>query len=283
MSKAILVTGSNGLLGSAILSKLKDGGLAVEGFSGDIQNEKSYTKYKNKKYDWIIHTAAVTDVNGCEKNRRNCFNVNITGTKNVRDLASKCGAAFLYISTASVFSGVEGNYNEEDVPNPSNFYNVSKFAGEIITSEYEKGTIVRTNIIGVHPQGSRGKNFFEWLLDSVKSNQDLNLFNDVQINPLSNCTLANLIKVIIESEKILRVVHLGSSNTLSKAQIGKFVIESEPSYTGTVKFVSIDKVMKDLNRPKNMTINCSQTEKELGIAMPRLEDEINLIFKELKS
>ena len=46
--------------------------------------------------------------------------------------------------------------------------------------------VLRLNLIGIHPDGSRGKNFLEWLLDDIHANKDLTLFADVCINPLSN-------------------------------------------------------------------------------------------------
>src|SRR5438045_3420060 len=130
--KPILVTGSSGLLGSALLKTLP----GIEEFEGDITNAKAVDAC-GKNASWIIHTAAMTNVDACEKNQQQCWQVNVEGTKNVRNLARKLGAKLLYISTVSVFDGVSGNYQEADVPYPKNAYNLSKLLGEQAVLDYE--------------------------------------------------------------------------------------------------------------------------------------------------
>src|SRR5262245_18452629 len=107
----------------------------------------------------------------------------------------------MYISTASVFSGDEGNYKASDRHYPENFYNLSKFTGEVMAAQYEKSTIVRLVCIGIHKDGSRGKNFMEWLIHSYSSNKNVPLFKDIVINPLSTMTLSEEIARIIASKK----------------------------------------------------------------------------------
>jgi dTDP-4-dehydrorhamnose reductase len=54
---------------------------------------------------------------------------------------------FVYISTASVFYGDTGDYTEYDVPNPKNFYSLTKLLGEFVVSESSLANwlIIRTN------------------------------------------------------------------------------------------------------------------------------------------
>ena len=136
----------------------------------------------------------MTDVGACEREPDTAYAVNAEGTGNVVNAARAAGARMLYISTASVFSGKEGDYRETDVPTPENIYNTSKAKGEGYVLAYDKGTVLRLNLIGVHSDGSRGKNFMEWLIDSVRADRDINAFADVMINPLSNWTIADCIK-----------------------------------------------------------------------------------------
>lgn len=283
MSKTVLVTGSTGLLGSATLSQLKEVGYIVESFDGDIQDETSYIQYEGKKYDWVVHTAAMTNVDYCEKNRESCFNTNVTGTKLILDLAKKCESNFLYISTVSVFSGIEGDYKETDLPYPNNYYNLSKYLGERLALEYTKGFVLRTNIIGVHPLGSRGKNFLEWLVDSIKLNKDINLFNDIIVNPLSCWTLADMICSIISKSPDPGVYHVASSTALSKADIGKFVISFHKDYNGSAQIMSVDELPDNVVRPKLITLNSDITSKTLNINMPTLESEIEKILFRLNN
>lgn len=277
-NKRVLITGSRGLLGSTLKIILENAGYHVLEFEGDIRDRaiiKSYTQ-KKLNLDWIIHSAAMVDVDRCEKNQEECFEVNVDGTRIIRDLAVSLTVPLLYISTSSVFSGKEGNYKEGDVPYPTNFYNLTKLLGEHLVLEYDKGHVVRLNIIGLHPRGSRGKNFMEWLFDSIVADKNLTLFTDSHINPLSNWTTAEMIKKIIEIEPKDRMFHIGSQNTLSKAAVGQHVASYFPQYRGTITLTSSGSVL-EVPRPAQMWLNIDYVGREYNINMPTLESELEMI------
>lgn len=279
----ILITGMSGLLGSTLEQILKKEGYDVYDINVDISNADAVNNFaaKNTNFDWIIHTAAVTNVDSCEKDRFLCYSVNAQGTKNVRDLAKTIEAKLIYISTASVFSGEEGNYKETDLPYPRNFYNLTKFLGEQVILEYNLGLVLRLNLIGIHPKGSRGLNFFEWLIDSIKTNKNIQLFSDVMINPLSNWTIAEFINNLIEINPQERILHLASKNILSKADIGKLVIKKLRNYRGKARFVTRDDNQSDALRPKQVWLNADYAQTKLGLEMPTLESEIKKILEKL--
>jgi len=97
-----------------------------------------------KKYnpDIIIHAAAYTDVVGAETNKANCWNVNVAGTEHM--IRAAHGARFVFISTDYVFDGEKGNYAEDDIPNPTHFYALTKLIGEVIVRQYPRTLIIRT-------------------------------------------------------------------------------------------------------------------------------------------
>jgi len=272
----ILITGVSGLLGSELSRVLNEKGHTVTVFKHRLEDKNIEKKYRGP-YDWVIHAAAMTTVDQCEKEREKCWEVNALGTRKMRDVAKKAGARFLYISTASVFLGDTGNYREDDRPYPQNFYNLSKFAGEIFAGEYEKSTIVRLVILGIHPDGSRGRNFVEWLVDSFSANKDVKLFNDVIINPLSSVTTAELIEKILVAKKHVPIIHLTSKDRLSKAAVGKLILKKFPKYTGTIEEVSSETRSATLH-PKEIWLNSDATAKSFDIKRPRIEDEIRTIF-----
>ncbi len=280
MNKKIIITGSSGLLGSTLLQTLARTGAEVIVAPREITNEKTLKDFSEKiqKADFVIHTAAITDVNYCEEHEGECRNINVHATSLVRDMAKVMGAHLFYISTASVFSGFEGNYKETDTPNPSNIYNKTKLEGETAALEYENSTVLRINLIGIHPSGSRGKNFAEWLFDTIKLNKDIKLFDDVFINPLSNLTLAEIISKLVEINPKQKIIHLGSRKPLSKADIGKMFIGVFPGYSGKISIVSVDTLAGPV-RPKQMWLNVGLVEDVLEIEMPSLEVEVERILR----
>lgn len=275
--KNVAISGQSGLLGSTLLRTPIPGHTNVA-LAADIRDAHAVlAEIQTCKPEWIIHTAAMTDVAACENDPATAHTVNVDGTKNMVEAARAVGARLIYISTVSVFSGHEGNYAEDAEPEPVNVYNKTKREGELAVLAYEKGMVLRLNLIGVHPDGSRGKNFLEWLVDSARANKDLTLFNDQCINPLSNWTVAKLIKAIIEKDISENILHIGSSDTLSKTAIGKLVFARFLDYHGMVTEKSIDSIADGVTRPKQMWLN---TVRAAGFfeSMPTITQELDTIF-----
>ena len=279
-TKAIIaISGPRGFLGSTLL-RTTFAGYSVSALTADIRDASAVlTEIKECKPQWIIHTAAKTSIAECESNPDNARAVNAEGTKNITDAARAVGARLIYISTVSVFSGHEGNYKEDSTPEPIiNVYNITKRDGELSVLAYEKGMVLRINLIGAHPDGSRGKNFLEWIVDSARANKDIALFNDQFINPLSNWTVAELIKMIIEKDIQEKILHIGSSDILSKAVIGKLVLARFTDYRGIVTEKSIDSIADGIPRPKQMWLNTERATTLLG-PMPTVAQELGALFQ----
>ena len=145
----ILITGSNGMLGSNLLEELTFKN--INGFCSqelDITNRKQVFDVLNRiKPTIIIHTAAFTDVEACEINPDKCFKVNTIGTQNLVDFCVLKKILFVYISS----TGVYGN-NEDDKPHsefnliqPNSIHHKSKvFGEEIVKNHLERFLIIRT-------------------------------------------------------------------------------------------------------------------------------------------
>lgn len=287
----VVITGASGLLGSHLVKIFKDQNYKVlavfnrkpkfvvsdvERVKCDISSRDEVMALKNRVDTsfLIIHCAAITNVDLCEKEKDLCSAVNISGTRNVCELAQQVGAKLIYISTASVFDGKTGNYREADKSNPTNYYNFSKIEGENIILSYKKGIVVRTIPLGLHLADRESASFLEWLVDSFKNNLDINLFTDVRINPLSVTTLAEAI-VKIPTVMDGGLLHLGSRDVVSKADIGLEVKKFFPKYSGNLKLISMDDRRQSLTtRPKEMWLNVDKA-LSLGFALPNALADIN--------
>lgn len=157
----ILVTGSNGMLGSDIVKIFLNNNYKVFGIdkNDNINNNINFYKMdltnlielkkvlRNINPDLIIHTAAFVDVNFCENNIQKAIDLHVVVTR----ILAKFGCQMIYISTDSVFNGIKGNYTEDDIPDPLNVYARTKLLGEFATlSNNKKATVIRTNIFGFH-------------------------------------------------------------------------------------------------------------------------------------
>ena len=274
----VVVTGSRGLLGATLMRVLPEAGFRAVPLAGDIRDAAAVAKQiAQAAPDHVVHAAAMTYVAACERQPQEAFAVNGEGTKNVVAAARVAGAPVLYISTASVFRGDHGDYHELDTPEPTNAYNQSKREGERHTLDYVRGMVLRLNLIGVHPDGSRGQNFFEWLLDNFRDDKDMTLFADACINPLSNWTITALIAKILARDRLGNILHIGSRDVLSKAAIGELARARFPGYSGTMQPGSVDAIADGVFRPKQMWLNTDKVAALLG-PMPTFAQELYTIF-----
>ncbi|HEY4484391.1 MAG TPA: SDR family oxidoreductase [Candidatus Paceibacterota bacterium] len=289
MEAQVIITGASGLLGSQLVQTFKNQGhevLAVFNrkpgsiVSGtnkircDVSIKKDTFSLKEhiKCPSLIVHCAAITNVDLCEKDKELCKATNIEGTKNICELARQTKSRLIYVSTSSVFDGKKGNYKELDKTNPINYYNFSKVQGENHVLEYEKGLVVRTIPLGLHSAGRKPTSFLEWLVDSFKKNLNVNLFTDVRINPLTTTTLSAIIANISPLLDV-GIIHLGSRDVVSKASIGLEVKKLFPLYSGNLNLTSIDDNNQVAERPKEMWLNVDRA-LLLGLDLPEALSDI---------
>lgn len=119
----------------------------------------------------------------------------------------------------------------------------------------------------------------EWLVDSLRRDRDVSLFDDVRINALSNWTIADMLALIAKRESGSGIYHIGTRDVVSKAAIGREVVKRFPEYTGVLSESSVDRIADGVIRPKEMWLNCDYTARTLGVTMPSMHEEIERIFE----
>lgn len=144
----ILVTGSSGHLGEALIRSLRTGdhdALGVDikespftNFVGSIVDRK-FVKHCVSAADAIIHTATLHKPHVGTHSRQDFVDTNITGTLNLLEAASETNcSSFIFTSTTSTFGSAmkpsEGDpaiwVTEELQPKPKNIYGITKLAAE---------------------------------------------------------------------------------------------------------------------------------------------------------
>lgn len=230
----ILVTGARGMLGWALTKELCQEyqfvGIDIE--DADITDENQIKEEIFKiRPDIVIHTAAYTDVDNCERNKELTHRVNAKGTENVANACKLCQAKLIYISTDFVFDGMKNSpYTEEDPPNPINTYGWSKFEGEkAVQSILPNHLIIRTAwLFGPH-----GKNFVDKILQLAHTEHQLKVVDDQTGSPTYTIDLARAIGILIKKDPtgIIHVTNWGSctwfefaKKILSIKEISKEVI-----------------------------------------------------------
>ncbi len=132
--------------------------------------------------DLVVHAAAYTDVDGCERDPDLAFRVNAFGTQNVALAARQAGAALLHVSTNEVFSGRRRDlYREWDQPDPISVYARSKAAAEQIVRDVMAGRFYIVRVAWLFGPG--GVNFVTKILAAAQKQGSLRVAADEMGNP----------------------------------------------------------------------------------------------------
>lgn len=138
----ILITGGSGRLGTAIQKQIECIATRID----ILRLKYCYKAINDFDPDVIIHCAAYTNSLKAEQEKDKCFNLNVVGTRNM--LRASNGRRFIYISSDYVFDGEQGNYTENDIPNPINYYGLTKLLGEAETQCFYNTLVIRTAFKG---------------------------------------------------------------------------------------------------------------------------------------
>lgn len=200
----VLVTGAKGQLGMDIIKILKNNPDYTI-FEGDHSN-LDITNYENVRIvltdfnpDWIIHTAAWTNVDAAESEKDQAYFVNVIGTENLVKIAETINTKFIYISTDYVFDGSgDKPYEVNDYPHPINYYGTTKYLGEeVVKNNLSKYFIVRISWVF----GLNGNNFVKTMLRLGKEKESLNIVCDQIGSPTYTKDLAYLLSEMIKTDK----------------------------------------------------------------------------------
>ncbi|HLI48270.1 MAG TPA: dTDP-4-dehydrorhamnose reductase [Chthonomonas sp.] len=204
----ILVTGANGMLGTDLCCLLEQSGHEVirssqrESAESDVALDildfaSTRATLRQHKPEMLIHTAAYTHVDGCERDPDRAFQINALGTWHVAAACAEQDIPLVYISTDFVFDGRKTTpYTEFDTPNPINHYGASKLAGEQAVQKLcRRHYIVRTQwLFGVH-----GKNFPGTILELAQKRNELPVVVDQRGSPTSTLALSRALIKLLDS------------------------------------------------------------------------------------
>ena len=241
----------------------------------DIRNKREcQNKIRKINPDVVVHCAAITDLELCEKNKDLAYDVNTVGTENVLEATSqKCH--FIFISTDNIYcNGIKLN-NEDADKKPRNIYGYSKLNAEkIILDSKKKSTILRTNIFGWHLL-NKNKGLLSFIYNHLNNKKTITLFNDVFFTPISIPNFIKGIKVIIDNT-ITGTFNFAGQERLSKLEFGNKIADFYAFDKKLIVPISIDEKEFIASRPKEMSINSNKIAKYVKIPKTVYDQVIEL-------
>lgn len=233
----ILGTGLTGLVGSRIVELLSDQyefeNLSYEN-GIDITNKDQVEKIVvDSPAGVVLHLAAKTDVDGCEKDKPlgingDAWKINVEGTRNLVEACEKSGKKIIYISTDFVFDGKNppvGGYSEEDLPKPINWYAKTKHEAEKLVQSSSMPSLIcriafpyRANFVGK-------KDFVAAIRAKLENKEKIAVVEDELVTPTFIDDLASAIEMLIKNN-CTGVYHLVGSSFHTPVKAAEMVADT---------------------------------------------------------
>ena len=259
----VAISGSNGQLGRRLQKLFKpELTLLIDMHNCDItDNKKTSALLRSHAPEVIINCAALTDVDGCERNPNLASAVNAYATYNIAMAAKELGARLIHVSTDYVFDGTKGSaYTESDKACPINIYGMTKLEGELaVTRALDNYVIMRTAWL----YGS-GNNFVRKILELAKTRERLKVVYDQHGSPTYAKDLAQAIAKIACTQ-ITGIFHCANEGGASRLELAKEAIMRAGLNT-VIMPVDSSAFPVPARRPSNTMLDCSKL-KSIGIRM----------------
>lgn len=287
--KKVLVFGSSGLVGSKFI-ELFDGVLALEAPKAEavdiLEKDQILKAVEDFNPDSIINFAAYTDVEEAEnqKDDKNgiAFKINAVGAKNVAEVCKEADKHLIHISTQYVFDGekMDVPYNEEDKPNPINWYGQTKYLGEQGVDEVDcKSAVVRISM----PYASYFKlklDIARFFLEQLRLGNKVSAIEDQQISPTLTNNIANALKTILDKESS-GIYHVSCTDPTTPLDFVKTTAETFHLDYSLIQSVTLDEYnqSKQAKLLRNSSLNTAKFEREFGEGILHTVEEDLIIFK----
>jgi dTDP-4-dehydrorhamnose reductase len=300
--KKVLITGANGLLGQKLMGFLRnDQSVEVvgtgkgpsrlpESWSGsyswlelDITDRNQVIEvFSESRPDTVIHTAAMTQVDDCEKDHEGCRILNVDAVQYLIEVCEKFGCHLIHLSTDFIFDGEDGPYTEEALPNPVNYYGESKLEAEkLLLASNIRYAIVRTVLVYGIAQDMSRSNIILWVKKSLEDGKTIKVVNDQWRTPTLAEDLAEGC-ILIMKKGATGIYNISGADFLTPYEMAIQTAE----YFGLDKnlITESDSTLftQPAKRPPRTGFIIDKAKKELGYAPKSFLAGIGILAKQLK-
>jgi dTDP-4-dehydrorhamnose reductase len=302
MTKRILITGSNGLLGQKLVALLayqpeveliassrganKLAALypAVHFVPLDVTSREQVEQViRAERPTHLIHTAAMTNVDECELNQLACWQQNVTAVENLVAVCAAQHVHLIHVSTDFVFSGAEGPLAEDAVPAPVNFYGVSKLAAEqAVQASAGRWAIVRTVLVYGTAHDYGRTNIVLWVRDSLRAGTPIKVVDDQFRTPTLAEDLAQGCWLVARHEAT-GIYHISSSEVLTPYQMALQVADYFGLDTTLITRVDGSTFVQPARRPARTGFIIRKAQQELGYQPHTFSEGIALLARQTEN
>ena len=279
--KKILVTGSNGQLGSE-LSVLSSNYPQYEWIFADrskitLDNlDQLPIQLNETKADVILNCGAYTAVDKAESEKDLAFTVNSSAVEIIAKFASENHIKLIHISTDYVFDGTSSvALDEEALTNPINVYGESKLAGEAACMKQNPDSIIiRTSWV----YSKFGNNFVKTMQRLIQEREEINVVNDQIGSPTYAADLAQaMIDIVNSSNWIPGIYNYSNEGEISWHEFA-ISIKELGNYSCKVGGIPSSAYPTPAKRPSYSLLSKSKVKKRYNLNVPYYKESLKKMF-----
>jgi len=277
----ILGTGLSGLVGSRIVELLED---KIEFDFSEIDvtdKDKITSKIRDSKALIVLHLAAKTDVDGCEKDKAQgkkgpAWQVNVIGAQNVALAAQLSGKKLIYISTDFVFDGspkdIRG-YTEEDSPDPINWYGKTKYEGELIVQSLKTPFLI-VRLAYPYRVSFQRLDFVRTIINRLATRETVHAVIDHMFTPTFIDDIAEALRVLVEQNET-GIFHVVGSQFLTPYKAAQIICQKFGFDESLISATTREEYFKDrAPRPEKLAL-LNDKIKKLGVRMRTFDEGLD--------
>lgn len=278
----IVVTGATGLLGTDLCRLLGESHEVMgwarriplperEGMrfrSVDVTDEKAVKEaFSRFRPDVVIHTAAMSDVDACQQNADQAWEMNVQAVERVARFCVTAGAVLIQISTDYVFDGkLTRPYREEDPPSPLGVYGRSKWEGEKIALKTAPRCLV-IRVSGLF--GSGRPNFVSSAVRCLKEKLPVRVVTDQRNSPSHTVDLSEGIRRLLEllsldleqagpQGRFHGILHLANQGGATRLEVARRIAHFFKTPETLIEETSWETLQRPTPRPRNSQLDCGR-------------------------
>ena len=228
MARKIVIIGSGGRLGAALLREWRAAGDEVIGFNralldiGDFR--QVHETLAELEFDTLVNCAAQTNVDRCEREPAEAFRLNSEAVATIADACTRKKARCVHISTDYVFDGEKREpYTEEDEARPISVYGESKLGGErCLHAVADTHLAVRVSWVF----GPDRPSFIDQILQRALEHETVEAIGDKVAVPTYTLDAARLLRPLLGGAPAVDgVIHLCNTGACSWQEYGQHALD----------------------------------------------------------
>ncbi|MEY4861418.1 MAG: hypothetical protein RL059_1117 [Bacteroidota bacterium] len=229
----------------------------------DFSSEESLIKQLEEvRPSVVVHTASLTSVEKCENNPELAYYVNVELSKMVAKVTKLLDIPMVHISTDHLFDGISSYMSELEPTNGINVYGKTKALAEKHVGEINsESLIIRSNFYGWGT--SYRKSFSDYIINSLRNNHELNLFDDVHYTPILAEYLIQTVHDLLE-RRAKGTYNVVSDDRISKYEFGILIADEFELDKSLIHRASLASQVNLVRRPADMSLSNRKVKELLG-------------------